>query len=425
MSAAAPAVSSTTGRGDALDRAVALGLPTKRDEAWRYAPQRLLAELTFDAAVETAGDVPADLDAQFPSIDGPRVVVVNGVVDVSRSNTAAADGAVVSSLAEAVAVNSDLAAAHFALPADAIDDVFLAYNLAFGGDGAVIDIADGVALETPIHIVDVETPDSTHNASCTGVVIRLGVGSSATVVETRLGVGSGFGGSNVRTTVTLGDDATLEHVLLQDVPDTQVHLSRIEVEQGAGSTFRARSFNLGAAYGRVAYDVQLAGEGAFADLSGLFFGFGDQVLDQQVDVIHAAPDCTSRQSFRGVLDDRSTGVFNGGILVRPGADGTDAEQSNHNLILSHQAEINTQPRLEILADEVACKHGATVGQLDETAMYYMRSRGIAADEARRLLINGFADQVVDTVGIESVRKWIIHRLGHDDLGFDDDGDADG
>lgn len=429
MSSTAPAVTSTTGRGDALERAVALGLPTKRNEAWKYAPLRLLADLTFDAAVEMTGDVPADLDTQFPAIDGPRVVVVNGVVDISRSNMAVADGAVITSLADALAADSDLAAAHFARSIDTVDDTFLAYNLAFGSGGAVIDIAPGVALDTPIHIIDVETPDSTRNASCTGVAIRLGAGSSATVVETRLGLGAEFGGSNVRTTVSLGDDATLEHVLLQDVPDTQIHLSRVEVEQGAGSTFRARSFNLGASYGRVAYDVRLAGAGAHADLSGLFFGFGEQVLDQQVDVIHDAPDCTSRQSFRGVLDDKSTGVFNGGIDVRPGADGTDAEQSNDNLILSMQAEINTQPRLEILADEVACKHGATVGQLDETAMYYMRSRGIAADEARRLLINGFADQVVDDVGIESLRGWITHRLGHDDLGFEGleaaAGEADG
>jgi Fe-S cluster assembly protein SufD len=145
----------------------------------------------------------------------------------------------------------------------------------------------------------------------------------------------------------------------------------------------------------------------------LFFGVGEQTLDQQITVVHAAKDCTSRQTFRGVLDDASTGVFNGGIDVCPGADGTDAEQSNDNLLLSDRAEANTQPRLEILADEVACKHGATVGQLDDTALYYLRSRGIDAAEARRLLINGFADEIVDDVGIEAVRTWITRRLGHD------------
>jgi Fe-S cluster assembly protein SufD len=147
--------------------------------------------------------------------------------------------------------------------------------------------------------------------------------------------------------------------------------------------------------------------------SGLYFGFGDQTLDQQITVIHGAENCVSRQAFRGVLDDASTGVFNGGIDVSPGADGTDAEQSNDNLLLSDRAEINTQPRLEILADDVACKHGATVGQLDETALYYMRSRGIPALEARRLLINSFADQTVDLIEIDTVRAWITARLGHD------------
>jgi Fe-S cluster assembly protein SufD len=404
---------STEARLDALDRIGAIGYPTKRDEAWRYAPHRTLGELSFGPPVQSGSGVPADLDAQIPALDGPRIVVVNGSVDAARSNLEGPDGLRLSTLAEVLAERPELVAGHFERVDGDIADAFVALNIAYGSDGAVVQVADGVALDVPIHIVDVELPDATRNASCTGVVIDIGAGSSATVVETRIGAGAEFGGSNIRTTITLSDDATLEHVLLQDVPSTQVHLSRIEVTQQAGSTFNARSFNLGASYGRVAYDVALVGAGAHTDLSGLFFGFGDQVLDQQVNVVHVAKDCTSRQTYRGVLDDESTGVFNGGIDVRPGADGTDAEQSNDNLLLSNRAEINTQPRLEILADEVACKHGATVGQLDETALYYMRSRGIPADEARRLLINGFADRAVDDVGIEMVRAWITHRLGHD------------
>ncbi|MFK8023847.1 MAG: Fe-S cluster assembly protein SufD [Ilumatobacter sp.] len=385
--------------------------PTKRDEAWRYAPHKTLGELSFGPAVEAGEGVPDELDEQIPDLEGPRIVIVNGVVDAERSELTVPAGVQLSTLSAASAAGSESAAAHFSIAEPA--DAFVALNIEFGVDGAVVEIADGVSVDVPIHIVDVEIPDQTTNASCTGVVIRVGSRSSATVIETRLGAGSEFGGSNIRTTVSLGEGASLEHILLQDVPTTQVHLSRVDVTQARDSEYRARSFNLGASYGRVGYDVQLQGAGAHADLSGLFFGFGAQTLDQQVDVVHDAENCTSRQSFRGVLDDQSTGVFNGGIDVRPGADGTDAEQANNNLILSDRAEINTQPRLEILADEVACKHGATVGQLDETALYYMRSRGIAVDEARRLLINGFADQVVDDVGIEAVRSWIIHRLGHD------------
>jgi len=202
--------------------------------------------------------------------------------------------------------------------------------------------------------------------------------------------------------------------VLQDVAPTQVHLGRIEVTQGVGSVLRSHLFNLGGRYGRVDYDVRLDGEGALVELTGLYFGRGNQILDQQVTVVHTAPDCTSRQSFRGILDDESTGVFNGGIDVRPGADGTDAEQSNDNLLLSDRAEANTQPRLEILADQVACKHGATVGQLDGDALYYLRTRGIPEAEARRLLIGGFADQAVDAVDDEILRIWITERLQRHD-----------
>ena len=401
-------------RLDSLDRIGIIRYPTRRDEAWRYAPHRQLAELAFGPPVQVFGDLPAELDEQIPTLDGPRIVVVNGSVDADRSNLTTPDGLRLSTPADAPVNVRQRAGSHDdgGVVDDEVLDAYTALNIAFSESGTVIDVADGVALDEPIHIVDIAVPAQLQNGSCTDTVIRLGAGSSATVIETRLGVGNDVGGSNVRTTVSLGHGATLDHVLLQDVPASHVHLSRVDVTQQARSTLRARSFNLGASYGRLAYDVHLAGVGAHADLSGLFFGSGEQILDQQITVVHDAEDCTSRQSYRGVLDDDSTGIFNGGIDVRPGADGTDAEQSNDNLLLSNRAEINTQPRLEILADEVACKHGATVGQLDDAALYYMRSRGIPADEARRLLINGFADQAVDEVGIETVREWILDRLRH-------------
>jgi Fe-S cluster assembly protein SufD len=404
-------MTTSTPTRSALDRLDGIGLPTKRDEAWRYAPHRLLGELTFGPATALPDGVDLDLGARLPALDGPRLVVVNGVVDHERSDLPTLDGVTVSALAASPA---DATRLHTERSDSEVSDAYMALELAYGGDGAFVDVAAGATVDVPIHVVHVAAPDATANTSCSGVLIRLGAGSEATVVESRIGVGDVVGGSNVRTTIVLAEEATLEHVLIQDLPPSQVHLARIEIDQAAGSTLHTRSFNLGAAYGRLAYHVELNGAGALAELSGLYFGVGDQVLDQQLSVVHAQPDCTSRQAFRGVLDDASTGVFNGGIDVRPGADGTDAEQANDNLLLSNRAEANSQPRLEILADEVACKHGATVGQLDDTALYYLRSRGIAADEARRLLINGFADQVVDEVGNETLRAWITHRLGHDD-----------
>lgn len=406
---------SNVSQAKGLEQIDVIDHPTRRDEAWRYAPLGDLGRLSFGPPSESVPRVPAGVEEQIPALDGPRIVVVNGVVDDVRSDlTNLPDGLHLSTLADALNDQPEQLADHFDRATDDIADAFVALNMAFGRDGALIQVAKGHELHAPIHIVYVTIPDEMTNASCAGVVIHLGEGSSATIVETRIGGGSEFGGSNTRTTITLDDNASIDHIVLQDVPSTQIHLGRIEVTQGAGSKLRARSFNLGATYGRVGYDVHLAGERARADLSGVYFGTGDQTLDQQITVIHEAKNCVSRQTFRGILDNESTGVFNGGIDVRPGADGTDAEQSNDNLLLSNRAEANTQPRLEILADDVACKHGATVGQLDDEALYYLRTRGIPDAEAHRLLIRGFADQTVQAVDIKTLRTWITDRLVHTD-----------
>ena len=251
---------STEARLDVLDRIGAIGYPTKRDEAWRYAPHRALGELAFGPPVELGTAVPADLEDQIPALDGPRIVVVNGAVDASLSNLASPDGLRLSTLADVLAERPEQVAAHFERAQEDIADAFVALNIAYGADGAVVQVADGVALDVPIHIVDLELPDATQNASCTGVVIELGVGSSATVVETRIGAGAAFGGSNIRTT---------DHARPPMRPSSTCccrtcrrHRSTSAASTSPstrGSTFNARSFNLGASYGRVAYDVELVG----------------------------------------------------------------------------------------------------------------------------------------------------------------------
>ena len=400
-----------TSTTDLPDKLNAPAYPTRRDEAWRYAPHDVLRRLSFGPINVLAGDLPDTIDGQIPVLEGPRIVVVNGIVDHTRSDLSALPpGLRLIPLADARRDQPEMVAAHADTSTSGADDAFAEHNRAYAHDGAIIHVAAGHHLGAAIHIVDVTLADDTTNASCSRVMIHVEEGASATVVETRIGAG-GFGGSNTQTTITLGDDASLDHIVLQDVPSTQVHLSHIDVAQGARSLFKGYLFNLGGSYGRVAYNVNLAGKEARTDLSGLYFGTGDQTLDQQITVIHGAADCTSRQSFRGVLDDSSTGVFNGGIDVRPGADGTDAEQANDNLLLSDRAEVNTQPRLEILADDVVCKHGATVGQLDDDAVYYFRTRGIAEAEARRLLVHGFAHQIVDVVQDPILQDWIGERLG--------------
>lgn len=395
------------------ERAHAVGsvaLPTRRDEAWRYAPHAALGRLEFVAGDDADVEVPADLDSRIPDVDGPLVVMVNGRVDPGRSRLGGTSGCAVTRFADATGAAAEELARH----REAVVDGYAVINAALGVDGVIVEVADGVECAEPVHVVDVVAPTSEHRATSFGVVVLVGADASTTLVETKIGGNESSGGSNSSTSIVLSERAECDHLVLQDLAAEQIALHRTTVRQAADSRYDAQTFNLGGEYGRLAFDVELAGEGSAADLSGLYFGFGSQSLDQQITVVHAAKDCSSRQSFRGVLDDESTGIFNGGIDVRPGADGTDAQQSNDNLLLSRRAEVNTQPRLEILADEVKCSHGATVGQLDETALYYLRSRGIPEDQARRLLIAGFARQVVDDVPIEAVRQWVTSRLGHDD-----------
>ena len=395
-------------RTAALEQVPSLELPTKRDEAWRYAPHKALGALEFGTATPSAV-VASDVDGQIPAIDGPRIVLVNGVFDAKRSRLdSLPTGLQLQSLADAP---SESVARLLEREYDAGEDAFSILNRAYGTGGALV-LVDG-DLDEAIHIVDIVAPGDAPGASSTRVIIDVAAGGNATVIETRIGSG-GSGGSNVRTEISLAADASLEHIVLQDLPSTQIHLGRVDVVQAERSSYTARLFNLGADYGRVAYHVYLGGQEAEADLSGLYFGFGDQTLDQQITVVHAVANCRSSQSYRGVLDDQSTGIWNGGVDVRPGADGTDSEQSNDNLILSRKADVNTMPRLEILADEVSCQHGATVGELDDDALYYLRTRGIRESEARRLLIDGFADQVMDDLTDDVLRSWIIERLGHVD-----------
>ncbi|MDH3294508.1 MAG: Fe-S cluster assembly protein SufD [Acidimicrobiia bacterium] len=387
--------------------------PTRKDEGWRYAPHQDLRRLVFGPPPSEIAEIPAELEARIPDVGGPVIVVVNGRVDRSRSDLDRLPaGLHIRSLADVLDDPPDAVATHLQSAGAGPVDAFEALGRIHGRDGAYIHLEENANLDQPIQLVDISIPARASDATCTGVVVHLSDGSEATMVETHLGAGTSFGGSTTRTSVTMGARSSLTHLVLQDAPAEQIQLSRIEVVQMGESEYRGRSFNLGASYGRIDYQVRLIEEEATADLSGLYFGSGNQTLDQQVNIIHHAGNCTSRQRFRGVLDGQSTGVFSGGIAVSPGANGTDAEQTNHNLLLSTRAEVNSQPRLEILADEVACAHGATVGQLDEDALYYLRSRGVPADEARSLLIAGFADQTVDEVEIENLRTWVIARLGH-------------
>jgi Fe-S cluster assembly protein SufD len=393
------------------------GMPTRKDEDWRY----LHLDPILAASPVAAGDgheppiarvSTETLAGVVPELGGPRLVFADGhlVPSLSSGTDALPEGLTLTNLATLLPGEPDRFAS---VPTEEPHDGFAALNLAEATDGAYVHVAAGATVAEPIHLVFCHGSLSSTMRS----LIVAEADSRATIVETHVGIDddgpdreNGPSRANVVTRVFVGERADVGYHLVQDAPESAFHLGRLDAHQAAGSFFTSHAFALGAAIARHEIRVFLEEEGADATLNGLFLPHGDQQHDNPVLVDHIAPQCTSRQAYNGVLDDRGHGVFNGRIVVRPDANGTNAAQSNRNLVLSDRAEIDTRPRLEILADDVKCAHGATVGQLDPEAVHYLRTRGIPETQARGLLTEAFANEMVDLVDLAPLRQWLNDRI---------------
>jgi Fe-S cluster assembly protein SufD len=297
------------------------------------------------------------------------------------------------STARALAERKDLASVGFDERDTAAAQPFASLNGALFGDGFVLALAPGAVLEAPVEIIHVghAGAQSVHPRSA----VIAGAGSKATLVETFYGSGGAWTNSVLR--IELGENASLDHVRIQDERPDAIHFGVTRARLERAARYEAFTLTTGARLSRQDVQVALEGEGARCGVNGAYLLRGEQEATTATVIDHAAPGGTTREVFKGVLDDRAHGVFLGRIAVRPGADKTDAHQLNRNLLLSPRAAVDTKPELEILADDVKCSHGATVGDLDEAALFYLRARGIAEDEARRMLIGGFAGDALETV----------------------------
>ena len=270
--------------------------------------------------------------------------------------------------------------------ADGAGGAFRDLNTAFFRDGALIDLPRGAALKDPVHLVFIAAP----GMSCPRVLIRLDAGAGACVVEEYVSAGDAAGLTNAVSEVFLGDDARLEHIRLQREGEGAFHVSSLDVRQGRGSVFTGHAVTLGGAVTRNEVHVRLEGEGAECALNGLYLADGRQQVDNQTVVEHAKPHGTSRGLYKGVLDGQARAVFNGLVHVLKDAQKTDANVYNKNLLLSEQGLVDSNPEFKINANDVQCRHGATIGQLSSDALFYLRSRGIGAQEAKQLLVYAFA-----------------------------------
>ena len=380
-----------------------IGLPTARDEHWKYTDASRFASLIADAAAPIASEK-MDTDALgVVGIDAYRMTFINGVFDASASILP--DGVSILSLAGLLGEINDESAEAVAKLYDVSGDEalfsgFTALNAAKALDGAAVCIADHTQLDKPLYILHIANQ---------GYVIRhgmmLGEHAEAEVIEHYISVDSAAL-SHASSHVILKAGAHLQHYHLQQEAAKQSHIGRIEVKQLRDSSYQLHAVELGSILTRLDVAIALAEQGASCDLNGLFVLDGRQHVDHHTRVDHQAPHCVSREHYRTVLSGRSHGVFNGKVVVHAGAVKTDSKQSNANLLLSDKAEIDTKPELEIYNDDVKCAHGATVGQLDDTQLFYLRSRGVSEEAAKELLTLAFADEVLAAMGNADVRRYI-------------------
>jgi Fe-S cluster assembly protein SufD len=393
------------------ERAIArfgdVGFPTTRNEDWHFTSPAPIAEATFEPmrAPQALPDE-STLAGLLPGTGAwVRLVFVNGRFAPSLSRTDAVDGVKVMSLAVAYREEPSLLEYHLTQRADIVDpaQVFTAINTAFMNDGAVVQVQPGATAPVPIHLLFLSDGAAMGGVSHPRVLLVAEPGSRATVVEQYAAVGGTRYLTNAVTEAWVGDGATLHHIRLQQESRDAFHVGTTVVHQERDSHFMSFSFVTGAELSRINVFSGLHGRGCGATLNGLYMLGGSQHCDHQTRIVHSQPDCYSRELYKGVLDDASHGVFNGKVYVHPEAQKTDGKQTNNTLLLSERARIDTKPQLEIFADDVKCTHGATVGRIDETALFYMKSRGIPNHVARKLLTYAFAAEVLETIPVDVLR----------------------
>jgi Fe-S cluster assembly protein SufD len=388
---------------------LSLGFPTLRNEEWRYTNLQPLAGTAFIPAPDATGHVAAEPRMAFPFVttNEAACVFVNGHFSELLSATQTIPGGVViTSISDALRHHPDLVLGHLSSLEDGTRDAFAELNTAFLQDGAFIYIPKNTILSQAIHVIFQSIPDSEPFVAHPRVLIVAEQGSHAVVVTTFAGNNGGVYFNNAVTEVVVGENATLEHYRLQVESRGATHIGNLHVRQERSSVFHDHAFLFGSSLTRNNISVVLDGEGAETTLAGISLVRGTQHMDTHTVIDHAKPHCSSREEYKGVVDDSGRSVFSGKIIVRKDAQKTDARQSNNNLLLSENASIDTKPQLEILADDVKCTHGATVGRLDESAVFYLRSRGIGLEEARQLLTWAFADDIVSRVAPTSLREYL-------------------
>jgi Fe-S cluster assembly protein SufD len=396
-------------RKSAISNFSELQFPTLKDEEWKYTNISALLKHNFVPFQKSPEDFNVKVHQfLFDKMEHNLIVFVNGVFSKTLSKVKdLPEGVIVNSLAEEIKKDNPIVKKHLGKYADFKNHIFTSLSTAFVHDGAFIYVPEGKIIEDPIHILFLSITDNNKIIVQPRNLFVADKNSQSIIIEHYAALNNqSVYFTNSVTEVVTAENAFLDHIKLQEESGKAYHIGRMDVHHERNSNFVSHLISFGAEICRNDFNSRFDGEGGESMLNGLYLVESTQLFDAHTLIDHAKPHCNSHEHYKGILMDSSRGVFNGKVIVRKDAQKTNAFQENNNIILSNNALVNTKPQLEIFADDVKCSHGATIGQLDNDAMFYLKSRGIGDDNAKAILIHAFASDVVRYIKINAVREYI-------------------
>jgi len=395
-------------RKEALSNFSRLDFPTIKDEEWKYTSIAPLLKHNFIPSYEKK-NISKELikSLLFDEMEHSLIVFINGRYSLENSVLLnLPEGIIVGSIADEIKKNNEILLKHFGKYAGHQNHIFTALSTAYTEDGAFIYVPAGKIVEEPIHIIFITTSGNQKILTQPRNLFVAEKSSQVTIIEHYACGEDSTYFTNAVTEIVAEENAVVDHIKLQEESKKAFHIARMEVDQEKNSTFSSHLISTGGDLSRNDFNAKFNAEGGECTLNGLYMIDGTQLFDAHTLMDHAKPHCNSHEHYKGILDDKSRGVFNGKVIVRQDAQKTNAFQENNNILLSDQSLVNTKPQLEIFADDVKCSHGATIGQMDDDAKFYLKSRGIGEEASKGILLHAFASDVVTSIKIESVRDYI-------------------
>jgi len=395
-------------RKEALSNFSKLDFPTTSNEEWKYTSIAPLLKYNFVPSYEKK-EISKEFikSLLFDEMEHSLIVFINGRYSAESSLLLnLPEGVIVSCIADEIKKSNPILLKHFGKYADYDNHIFTALSTAYTDDGAFIYVPSGKIVEEPIHIIFITDSGNEKILTQPRNLFIAEKNSQVTIIEHYVGKEGEIYFTNAVTEIVAEENSVVDHIKLQEESKKAFHIARMEVDQERSSNFSSHLISTGADLTRNDFNAKFNDEGGECTLNGLYMIDGTQLFDAHTLMDHAKPHCNSHEHYKGILDDKSRGVFNGKIIVRQDAQKTNAFQENNSILLSDEALVNTKPQLEIFADDVKCSHGATIGQMDDDAKFYLKSRGIGEEASNSILLHAFASDVITSIKIESIRNYI-------------------